>query len=33
MDEMLNDNQCKNIVTEEGWPQIDQEAIIAVIQM
>ena len=29
MDEMLTMINAENIVTEEGWPQIDQEAIIA----
>ena len=29
MDEMLTMINAENIVTEEGWPQINQEAIIA----
>ena len=29
MDEMLNMINAENIVTESGWPQLDQEAIIA----
>ena len=29
IDEMLTTVQANNIITEEGWPKIDQEAIIA----
>ena len=29
MDEMLTMIKAKNIVKEEGWPQLNQEAIIA----
>ena len=29
MDEMLTMIKAENIVKEEGWPQLDQEAIIA----
>ena len=29
IDEILNTVQANNIITEEGWPKIDQEAVIA----
>ena len=33
MDEMLTMINAENIVKEEGWPQLNQEAIIEAIQM
>ena len=33
MDEMLTMIHAENMVKEEGWPQINQEAIIEAIQM